>query len=130
MYTFGVLEGSNARLLNISGNHSNSVTTGKASDPSTSPAIFREGSIGVFSAENPNVRRDGVTLTSVTAGGPADQIGIKAGDVILAIDDHYLFTVGELNEEISRHKPGTKIMMRYRRFSTINDASLVVGRAQ
>jgi hypothetical protein len=33
-----------------------------------------------------------------------------AGDVILAIDNHYLFTVGALKEEISRHKPGTKIM--------------------
>jgi S1-C subfamily serine protease len=67
-------------------------------------------------------------VTAVTSGGPADQAGIKAGDVILAIDDHYLFTIGELREQIGRHEPGTKISVRYRRYSTIYDTSLVVGR--
>jgi PDZ domain-containing secreted protein len=50
--------------------------------------------------------------------------------VILAIDDHYLFTVGELKEEISHHQPGTNVTLRYRRFSTIYDTSVVVGRTQ
>jgi S1-C subfamily serine protease len=71
-----------------------------------------------------------VTLTSVTAGGPADQVGIRAGDVILAIDDHYVFTVGELKEEISHHQPGTKIEVRYRRYSIIYDTPVVLGRGQ
>ena len=130
IYTFGVVEGSNARLWNISGDHADSVSNIKADDPATTSPIFRESSIGVFSAENPNVRRDGVTLTSVTAGGSADQVGIKAGDVILAIDDHYLFTVGELTGEISHHQPGTKITVRYRRYSAIYDTPVVVGRDQ
>jgi hypothetical protein len=130
MYTFGVIEGGSARLWNISEPHTNGGTSTKANDPATSAPIFGEASIGVFSAENPNVRRDGVTLTSVTAGGPAAQVGIKAGDVILAIDDRYLFTVEELNEEISHYQPGTKIMVHYRRFSTINDISVVVAGSQ
>ena len=130
MYTFGVIEGSGAQLWNISANHTTGGASAKPNDPAASSPIFREASIGVFSAENPNVRRDGVTLTSVAARGPAAQVGIKAGDVILAIDDHYLFTVGELNDEISHHQPGTKITVRYRRFSTINDTRLVVGRTQ
>jgi hypothetical protein len=92
--------------------------------------IFKDSSIGVFSDGNPDVRHDGVTLTAVTAGGPADQGGIKAGDVILAIDDHYLFTIGELKEEIGHHEPGVKISVRYRRYSTIYEVSLVVGRVQ
>jgi hypothetical protein len=53
-----------------------------------------------------------------------------AGDVILAIDNHYLFTVGALKEEISRHQPGTKIMVRYHRYSTIYDTPMVVDRIQ
>jgi putative serine protease PepD len=71
-----------------------------------------------------------VTLTALTPGGSADQAGIKSGDVILAIGDRYLFTITELKEEISHHEPGTKISVRYRHFSTIYDASVVVGRAQ
>lgn len=92
------------------------------------PQVFKDASIGAFSDGNPEVRHDGVTVTAVTSGGPADQAGIKAGDVILAIDDHYLFTIGELREQIGRHEPGTKISVRYRRYSTIYDTSLVVGR--
>ena len=68
--------------------------------------------------------------TSVTAGGAADQVGMRVGDTILAIDDHYLFTGGELKEEISHYEPGTKIMVRYRRYSMIYDTLVVVGRAQ
>jgi len=95
-----------------------------------SPQVFKDASIGVFSDGNPEVRHDGVTLTALTAGGPADQAGIKAGDVILAINDHYLFTIRELQEEISHHQPGAKIAVRYRRYTTIYDASLVVTRVQ
>jgi hypothetical protein len=130
IYTFGSIEGSGAGLWNISKNHTNGGTSTQPSDPATSPPTFKEASIGAFCAENPNVRRDGLTLTSVNAGGPADQVGIRAGDVILAIDDHYLFTAAELQEEISHHQPGSKIIVRYRQLSTINASSVMVGRAQ
>ena len=50
-----------------------------------------------------------------------------AGDVILAVDDHYLFTAEELDAEIKHHKPGTQVAVRYRRYSRIYDTSLVVG---
>jgi S1-C subfamily serine protease len=84
----------------------------------------------VFFEGNSDVRHDGVTLTALTPGGPADQAGIKAGDVILAVNDRYLFTIGELKEEVSRHQPGTKIAVRYRRYSTIYEASLTVGNVE
>jgi len=105
-------------------------TGAKPSSAAASPQIFGQASIGIFCEGNPDVRHDGVTLTALTPGGPADQAGIKAGDVILAINDHYLFTIGELKEEISHHEAGTKIAVRYRRYSTIYDASLVVGTVQ
>ena len=71
-----------------------------------------------------------MTLTALTPSGPVDQAGIKAGDVILAINDHYVFTIGELKEEIRHYEPETKIAVRYRRYSTIYDASVVVGTVQ
>jgi hypothetical protein len=93
-----------------------------------SPLSFVDASIGVFCDGNPDVRHDGVALSALTPGGPADQVGIKARDFILAIDDHYLFTIRELQTEIGRHQPGTKITVRYRRYSTINEATIVIGR--
>jgi PEGA domain/PDZ domain len=111
----GNVEGGKSRFSNVS----------TLNDVAVSPRI---ASIGVFSDGNPTVRHDGVTLTSVSEGGPADQAGIKVGDVILAINNHYLFTVSELKEEISHYPPGTKVAVHYR--STINDRTLVVGQSQ
>ena len=54
-------------------------------------------------------------------------IHTMAGDVILAVDDHYLFTAEELDAEIKHHKPGTQVAVRYRNYSRIYDTSLVVG---
>jgi len=127
IYTFCIVEGGNARLWNVAGEKNTDHVTIEPDLDSSGPHVFKEATIGAFSNLNPNVQRDGVTLTAVTAGGPADQVGIKIGDVILSINDHYLFTVRELNEEISHHQPGTKIAVRYRRYSTIYDISVVVG---
>jgi hypothetical protein len=38
-----------------------------------------------------------------------------------------LFTIGELREEIRHHPPGAKIIVRYRRYSTISEASPLGG---
>ena len=129
MYTFGVVEASSARLWNTSQNQILVGEITKSNETDGSFPISTQASIGVFSNGNPNIRHDGVTLTSVTAGSPADQVGIRAGDVILAIDDHYVFTVRELNEEISHHQPGAKIEVRYRRYSIIYDTPVLLGRA-
>ena len=130
MYTFGIVEGSGARLWNTAQNQIPVGEVTKSNETDGSSPISTQASIGVFSNGNPNIRHDGVTLTSVTAGSPADQVGIRAGDVILAIDDHYVFTIRELNEEISHYQPGTKIEVRYRRYSIIYDTPVVLGRAQ
>jgi hypothetical protein len=138
VYDFGVpetrptpvKEDGSVRAANVSEVHPATETSVKTGDRAASPEVLGQASIGIFCEGNPDVRHDGVTLTALTPGGPADQAGVKAGDVILAINDHYLFTIGELKDEISHHQPGTKIAVRYRRFSTIYDASVVVGTIQ
>jgi hypothetical protein len=119
-----------SRPTNASEVHNTADASSKPQDDARIPQTFKEASIGAFSDENPNVRHDGVTLTSVTEGGPADQVGIQAGDVILAINNHYVFTVGELKEEISHHQPGTSVTVRYRRRAIIYEVAVVVERRQ
>jgi hypothetical protein len=130
MYTFGVIEGESTTtpwtFSPAEGSPVQDVTT---PHDNPAPQIVRDGSIGVASDENPKVRRDGVTLSRVVAGGPANKAGIQAGDAILAIDNHYIFTAEELTQEISSHKPGTRIAVRYRRHATIYDTYLIVGHA-
>lgn len=98
----------------------------------TAPVTETSGraTIGIFAEGNVNVRHDGITLTAVAQGGPADQVGIKAGDAVLAVNDHYIFTIAELNEEVSHLIPGARVIVRYRRYSSILDVSVVVGTIQ
>ncbi len=69
-------------------------------------------------------------MTAVTPGGPADQVGIKAGDTILAINDHYIFTIAELRETVIQLIPGSKAVVRYRRYSAIVDVPVTVEAIQ
>jgi serine protease Do len=78
------------------------------------------GSIGVeFNAvPNPAVARvygvsSGVTVASVTPGGPAEKAGIKTGDTIVSVNGKTVKTGDELVAEISSLKPGTGAKLGY-----------------
>lgn len=63
----------------------------------------------------------GVSLGEVTAGLPAAQAGMQAGDVVVAIDDVRVTTVGELYSFIQLKRVGQRIKITYRRGSVQND---------
>jgi serine protease Do len=80
------------------------------------------GSIGVvFNAQpNPAIQRvyganSGVTIASVTPGGPSEQAGLKTGDTIIAVDGKKITDGNELVGEISSRRPGTKTTLTYLR---------------
>lgn len=129
MYTFGVTaENRTQASRNISQGRESAGSIATHEMPIAQAVA--QGTIGASSDDNPTTRHDGITLSRVVAGGPADQAGMRDGDVVLAIDDHYLYTGQEMNEVILRHKPGTRITVRYRRYGTIYEASVVMGTAQ
>lgn len=57
----------------------------------------------------------GVYVTRVNESSAAGQSGIKEGDVIIAINDHTVNTVSELQEWVARNRPGQQVKVRYRR---------------
>jgi serine protease Do len=92
------------------------------------------GSIGVaFSAQpNPAIARvygakAGVTISSVTSGGPADQAGLKIGDTITSVNGKNVKNGDELVNYISAEKPGSKIKIGYERASKSLDATVTVA---
>jgi hypothetical protein len=91
---------------------------------------FKNATIGAFFEGNPDARHNGISVTAVTPGGSAVQAGMSVGDVIFAVNDHYLYTIRELTEEISHHEPGTTIKIRYRRHAAVNEATVVVEGVQ
>lgn len=64
---------------------------------------------------------EGVAIVSVSPGGAAESAGLKAGDVLLAIDGKQLKADEDLSarevllKEMNDVKPGQKVQLRYRR---------------
>ena len=93
----------------------------------SSTGLAEEVRIGVRFTGNPTVRHDGVEISGVQPKGPADNIDIKPGDVILAIDGHYLYTIDELRTELLRHEPGVRVTIRYRHYRLTSENYLTIG---
>ena len=57
----------------------------------------------------------GVYVNGLTAGGSAEEAGIKEGDVITKIGEVNVSSVPELQEQISRFRPGNRITVTLKR---------------
>src|SRR3984957_19265236 len=92
------------------------------------------GSIGItFDAvENPAIMRvygagSGVTVSSVVAGSPADQAGLKVGDTITAIDSKKVMKGNDLVSDIASRKPGSKATLGFLRNGKLQDTTVTIA---
>ncbi|WP_052423606.1 trypsin-like peptidase domain-containing protein [Nonomuraea candida] len=98
------------------------ITTGKAKRPKIGIVLDKDyRGVGVKIASEPAAGQQ-----PVTAGGPADQAGLKAGDVILEIDGLPLQDGNELIALIRSKEPGSKISVKYQRDGQERSATLTV----
>lgn len=80
-------------------------------------------SVNASIAEQLNLTvNDGVLITRVNIGSAAQEAELQPGDVITAIDNHFVKSVSELQEWVARHRPGREIKVTYLR----NNKSAVV----
>lgn len=75
--------------------------------------------------ELPNL--EGVLVRNVTTGGPADQAGIKQGDIILSWNSKKIKNVGELQDMISEHEPGAEVKLTLCRSKKKTDCTVTLG---
>ena len=88
------------------------------------------GSIGIMfdAVENPAIARvygsgSGVTVSSVVAGSPADQAGLKVGDTITSVDGKKVSKGAELVADIASRKPGSKVALGFLRNGKAQDTT-------
>lgn len=62
-----------------------------------------------FAADKDIKQLQGIYVNGVSQGGSAEDAGIKEGDVITKIQNTAVASVSELQEQISRYRPGDKI---------------------
>jgi serine protease Do len=92
------------------------------------------GSIGVQfqAALSPAVQRvygfkSGVLINAVTAHGPADQAGMKAGDIITTVDGKPIKDGDALVMDIAARKPGATVHLGYVRAGQTATATLTIA---
>jgi serine protease Do len=92
------------------------------------------GSIGIMfdAVENPAIARvygsgSGVTVSSVVAGSPADQAGLKVGDTITTVDGKKVSKGSELVGDIASRKPGSKVNLGFLRNGKPQETSVTIA---
>ena len=92
------------------------------------------GSIGIMfnQVQNPAIARvygtgSGITVSTVVAGSPADQGGLKVGDTIVAVDGKKVTKGDDLVADIASRKPGSKVNLTFIRNGKQQDAAVTVA---
>lgn len=80
---------------------------------------------------DPRAPKAGALVYSVTPGAPADQAGIKAGDIIIQFANAKVESAADLIEELLLHEPGDTIQLTYWRNGVQATITMtLVGRPQ
>jgi PDZ domain len=108
--------GNNNNGNNNNGNNGN----GNNQTPTTGSAFL---GVAVTTASN----GQGVAVQSVQAGSPAADAGLKAGDVITAVDGTSVNSAAALGSAVRSHQPGDSVKITYTRGGNSTDVQVRLG---
>ncbi|MEE1928668.1 trypsin-like peptidase domain-containing protein [Streptomyces sp. TRM 70351] len=74
-------------------------------------------------------RPAGVSVVDVADGGPAEAAGLRAGDVVVRVDDDEVTDVVTLAEALAGHEPGDRVTVTYRRGGERDTVRVRLGEA-
>jgi Do/DeqQ family serine protease len=69
---------------------------------------------------------DGIYLTNLSSNGAAKAAGIKEGDIIRKIDNVNIMSGSDMQEQLSRFKPGDKVNVTYERNKSLNTVAVTL----
>jgi serine protease Do len=71
--------------------------------------------------------KNGVLVQSIQPGGPAEKAGLKAGDIVVAIDGRNIKDGDDLVNEIASRRPGSSVRIGYLRDGKPADTTVTIG---
>ena len=83
--------------------------------------------VSAHSAVTADGQPAGVTIASVSADGPAATAGLRAGDVITALDGQQTATQAALTAVLAVLKPGQRVTVTYTRAGASHTATVTLG---
>ncbi len=89
----------------------------------TPPAAERRAWIGFY----PQASEDGIAITGVVPGGPADTAGLQRGDLLVSVDGQAVDGLRQLSEAIWQSGPGKVIGMQVLRGESIHVIQVLAG---
>jgi hypothetical protein len=94
------------------------------------PEMTTSGGYGAYLGTIPDMTEspDGVRLTGVRAGSPAEAAGVQAGDVLVGIGDQEIKDLYEMTDALRAHKPGETVELRVRRDGEVIVMTATLGR--
>ena len=87
------------------------------------PASERHAWIGFY----PQANEDGIAISGVVSGGPADSAGLQRGDLLLTVDGQPVRDLRQLYRALWRKGPGETVGMQVLREESIHVIEVVAG---
>ncbi|MBU6330192.1 MAG: trypsin-like peptidase domain-containing protein, partial [Acidobacteria bacterium] len=102
-------------------------TAKKAADKLVAGESVAKAGLGLTGPTTTPNGASGAYVQSVTPGGAADQGGIRAGDLIVAVDDTPIHAFDELRGTISAYTPGDTVTVTIERDGQQSQVSVTLG---
>lgn len=90
----------------------------------------REGESFTFLGVNTDKTAEGVKITAVTEGSPADKAGLQKGDIIYKIEDKKIEGTDDLSKTIRAMKDGEKVKIYYLRDGKKKDVKATLAKRE
>ena len=87
------------------------------------PEAERRAWIGFY----PQANDDGIAVSGVVPGGPAEAAGLQRGDLLVSVDGHAVQDLRQLYRALWRKAPGEVVGMQVLREESIHVIEIVAG---
>ncbi len=89
----------------------------------------RAGGYGAWLGTVPDFTpvEEGVLLSGVTAGSPADEAGLRKGDILVGLGTHEVTDLEAFTAALRAHKPGDVVALRYLREGETRETTARLG---
>ncbi|UCC81619.1 MAG: M28 family peptidase [Gemmatimonadota bacterium] len=97
------------------------------------PQVAAGGGYGPYLGTIPDfgeVEGGGLRLSGVREGGPAEQAGLQAGDVVIEFGGKEVLNIYDYTYALRDHAPGDTVVIKVRRGDEVLELTAVLGRRQ